>query len=144
MTQARLDGAASQAVLDRAAYSVAAADAAARQGHLVRQLVARQATISKETDDALMLDVDNLGRRYDDLRMRWAAARASGGGTSEDGAVAVPTSATGFVEAACEASGWVDFETASAAAQAADEAIAKDDAWIAWAEAQRLAWPTEP
>jgi hypothetical protein len=35
----------------------------------------------------------------------------------------------------------VDFNTAAAAAEAADQAIAKDDAWREWARAQARAWP---
>jgi hypothetical protein len=35
----------------------------------------------------------------------------------------------------------VDFDSASALAEAADRATAKDDAWIAWMRQQQAAWP---
>lgn len=136
---ARREAAAAQAALDRAAFDAAAAAAAVVQGRLVRELAGRQAVISKGTDDAIVRDFADLGRRYDDLRVRWATVRS--GGADADGATAISGPAGGTLDAACAAGGWVDFEIASAAAQAADQAIAKDDAWIEWASAQAAVWP---
>lgn len=136
---ARREGAAAQASLDRAAFERAAAEAAAVQARLVRELTGRQVAITRETDDAVVRDFADLGRRYDELRLRWASVRA--GGADAGGAAAISGAAGIALDAACAAGGWVDFATASAAAEAADEAIVKDDAWIAWAAAQKAAWP---
>jgi|GEM_PF-6639479 len=138
--QARLAGAAEQAALDKAVFEAAATEAAARQGHLVRELAAVQAEISKGVDDELAVDFADVTRRYNDLRLRWAAARGDGA-ASQGGAVTLSRAASAPDDATCAARGWVDFETAAAAAYAADQAIAKDDAWISWAHAQTAAWP---
>ena len=138
--QARTAGAAEQAALDLQAYAAAAAQAAARQTQLVRELSVAQAAISKGVDDGLAVDVADLTRRYDDLRLRWAAARRAGA-AGEGGATALSLTAGAADDAACKARGWGDFDTAAAAAQVADQAIAKDDAWIVWARAQAAAWP---
>jgi hypothetical protein len=137
---ARRAGAEAQAAIDRAAYREAAAEAAQKQRQQVQALTARQAVISKGTDDELARDFADLAQRYDDLRLRWAAARL-GGDAGAGGATALPAAADRVDDAACAARGWVDFNTAAAAAQAADEAIAKDDAWRDWALAQARAWP---
>jgi hypothetical protein len=141
--RARAAGAAAQAAVDRAAFEKAAAAAAQKQQRLVQALADRQAVISKGTEDELARDLADLARRYDDLRLRWAAARR-GGDAGGGGAIAVSAAAGAVDDAACAARGWVDFNTAAAAAEAADTAIAKDDAWRAWAEAQGQAWPDQP
>ena len=140
LRHARAAGAAEQAALDRAVYEGAAKSAAARQAQLVRELAVAQAAISKGVDDGLAVDFADLARRHDDLRLRWAAARAAGA-AGAGGAVAVSGTAGTADDAACAARGWVAFDTAAAAAHAADQAIAKDDAWISWAKAQGQAWP---
>ena len=130
-----------QATADRAAYARAGAAAAAAQEALVSRTAGRQTRISKGTDDALRRQTDDLARRYDDLRLRWAAHRAAEGDPSHDQPAAVSGAAAGAAAADCAAAGWVSFDTAAAAAEAADRAIAKDDAWIAWVTAQAEAWP---
>jgi hypothetical protein len=138
--QARMKGAAAQAALDRAAFAQATQEAAVRQARLVRDLAVAQSMISKGVEDGLADRFADLARRSDDLRLRWAAARAAGA-AGAGGAVAVPGTPGGTDDAACAARGWVAFDTAAAAAHAADQAIAKDDAWISWARAQAAAWP---
>lgn len=130
-----------QASADRAAYARASAAAAEAQAALVSRTASQQIRISKGTDDALRRDHDDLARRYDDLRLRWAAHRASEGPAGDDHPTALPGAAPGAAAADCAAAGWVSFDTAAAAAEAADRAIAKDDAWIAWVSAQQAAWP---
>lgn len=116
--------------------------AAERQQEAVRSaLKRRQLAISKGTDDALLAKHADLARRYDDLRLRWAAYRADQGGPGESGTIALPGAASVADDAACAARGWVSFDTAAAAAEAADTAIARDDAWRAWVTAQAAAWP---
>ncbi|WP_426165183.1 hypothetical protein [Sandarakinorhabdus sp. DWP1-3-1] len=134
-------GAAEQALADRRRVAEAASAAAAAQDRLAAALAGRQSRISKGTTDALVAQNDDLARRYADLRLRWAAARADRGGPGGDATAAVSGAAAGVDDAACAAGGWVSFDTAAAAAQAADAAIAKDDAWIAWATAQAATWP---
>jgi hypothetical protein len=73
------------------------------------------------------------------VRLRWATAPAGGGGAG--GAAAIPDATGTAPAAACAAGGWVDFVVASAAAQAADRAITKDDARVDWVAAQQAAWP---
>jgi hypothetical protein len=136
-------GAQAQVATDRAAYARASAAAEAAQKALAARLATRQSAISKGTDDALRRRTDDLARRYDDLRLRWAAHNASESATGNDQPAALSGAATGAYAAACAAAGWVSFDTAAAAAQAADRAIAKDDAWIAWAMAQADAWPKQ-
>ncbi len=140
---AHADGAKVQASMDRQSFDAAAAVAAKRQAELIAKLDARQTEISKGSNDALVARDADLARRYADLRLRWAAYQTDSGGAGKSGAAAVPGAATGVDDAACAARGWVDFTTAAAAAQAADGAIAKDDAWIAWAKAQAAAWPQD-
>ena len=132
---------AAQAEADRAAYARASAAAAEAQAALASRLGRQQTRISKGTDDALRRQHDDLARRYDDLRLRWATHNAAEGAASIDHATAVSGAAAGAPPADCAAAGWVSFDTAAAAAEAADRAIAKDDAWIAWALAQQAAWP---
>ncbi len=141
VTGAYRQGAADQAVADRTRVAAAATAAAAAQQRLAATLAARQARISKGTDHALVEKNTDLAERYADLRLRWAADRADRGGSGADPATAVPGATGSAGDAACAAAGWVSFDTAAAAAQAADTAIAKDDAWIAWAAAQQAAWP---
>ena len=129
-----------QAASDSRRVAAAAATAAAVQAATVKALVARQDIVSKGASDALLRRNADLARRYDDLRLRWAAARADPGGTGEVRSIAVPGATAGADDTACAAAGWVSFDTAAAAAEAADTAIAKDDAWIAWAAAQQAVW----
>lgn len=130
-----------QASADRAAYARASAAAAEAQAALVSRTASLQTRISKGTDDALRRDHDDLARRYDDLRLRWAAHRAAEGDPGDHHPAAVSGTTTRVAAADCAAAGWVSFDTAAAAAEAADRAIAKDDAWIAWVSAQQAAWP---
>jgi hypothetical protein len=132
---------AAQAAADRAACSRASAAAAAAQQALVRRTAGQQKAISKGTDNALRRQHDDLARRYDDLRLRWAAHNAAEGGAGHDRPAALSGPAARPDAADCAAQGWVSFDTAAAAAEAADRAIAKDDAWIAWVTAQQAAWP---
>ncbi len=143
VASAYADGGRAQAGADRQRLDAATASAARRQAELIAALGARQADISKGSNDALLARDADLARRYADLRLRWAAYQADSGRAGQAGAAAVPGTAAGVDDAACAARGWVDFTTAAAAAQAADGAIAKDDAWIAWAKAQAAAWPRD-
>jgi hypothetical protein len=135
------EGAVAQAQADDRRVRAASAAAEAAQNALRTQLAARQDKVTKGTDNALLAKTDDLARRYDDLRLRWAAYRADQGRAGESGAIAVSGTATGADDAACAANGWVSFDTAAAAAKAADTAIARDDAWRAWVTAQAAAWP---
>lgn len=141
VSAARTAGAAAQATADRAAYARASTAAAAAQAALARRVGQKQTLISKGTDDALRRQHDDLARRYDDLRLRWAAHRAAEGPAGDNHPAALSGAAPGAAAADCAAAGWVSFDTAAAAAEAADRAIAKDDAWIAWVTAQAAAWP---
>ena len=133
-------GAAEQAALDRASHEREAAQAAAMQAQLVRELAVAQAAISRGVEHGLAVDFADLDRRHDDIRLRWAAARAAG--AAGGGGTTAVSHATGpDDDAACAARGWVAFDVAAAAAHAADAAIAKDDAWISWARAQQAVWP---
>ena len=136
-------GATAQAATDKTRFEAAAVAAAKAQAALIANLAARQSRISKGTEHALVVRHDDLARRYDDLRLRWAAYRSGQGSAGNNGATAVPGAAGGVDDAGCAAAGWVSFDIAAAAAEAADRAIAKDDAWIAWASAQVDAWPDE-
>jgi hypothetical protein len=141
IAKAELAGASAQAERDRATFTQASEAAAAAQRELVAAQAALQQEISKGTNDALAVRHSELARRYDVLRLRWAEARAGAGGSSTGGAIAISGASAGVDDAACTARGWVSLDTAAAAAEAADTAIAKDDAWIAWAKAQAAAWP---
>ena len=141
VAKAELVGASAQAERDRTAFTQASEAAAAAQRELAVVLAVRQQKISKGTNDALAVRHAELARRYDALRLRWADARTGAGDSSKGGANALSSASTGTVDAACAARGWVSLDTAAAAAEAADTAIAKDDAWIAWAKAQAAAWP---
>jgi hypothetical protein len=134
-------GSAEQRQIDEARVRQASAAAEAGQNALRAALKQRQVEFTKGTNDALLAKHDDLARRYDDLRLRWAAYRADQGRAGEGRATAVPGAAAGLDDAACAATGWVSFDAAAAAAQAADTAIARDDAWRAWVTAQRAAWP---
>lgn len=138
---ARADGARVQATSDAAQLRAAADRASADQRRIIAATAARQSKISKESDDALAPRLAAVGRRRDDLRLRWAAARANSGRPGAGGAIAVPATPAGAADTACAAAGWVSFDTAVAAAAAADAAIAKDDAWREWVMAQAAAWP---
>jgi hypothetical protein len=130
-----------QAAADTAAFREAQDIAAEQQRKLVARTTARVEAINERTTDALEARNDDLARSYDDLRMRWAAHRAAESKSRGGAAAGVPGAAAGADAADCAAQGWVSFDVAAAAAEAADRAIAKDDAWIAWAKAQEAAWP---
>jgi hypothetical protein len=130
-----------QSRLDEMRVRQAATAAQAAQQALKSALAKRQVAVSKGTNDALLAKASDLSRRRDDLRMRWAAYRADQGGTGEGRAADISGTAAGADDAACAASGWVSFDTAAAAALAADTAIARDDAWRSWVTAQAAAWP---
>lgn len=134
-------GGQAQAVVDRDRIAAASAAAVTAQRERIANLATRQARISKGTDDALDARADDLDRRHDDLRLRWAAYRADRRRAGEDRSTALSGTAASVDDAACAAEGWVAFDAAAAAAHAADAAIAKDDAWIAWAQAQGAVWP---
>ena len=134
-------GVQAQAAADRVRFEQAAAASAKAQEAVKAALMVRQGQVTKGTGDALFAKNADLARRYDDLRLRWAAYRAGGGDAGEGGAIAVSGTADGIVDAACPAAGWVSFDTAAAAAEAADTAIARDDAWREWVAGQRAAWP---
>jgi hypothetical protein len=138
---ARLEGARAQATADAARMRSAADRAVADQRRIIAASTAAQNRISKESENALAPRLAAIGRRHDDLRLRWAAARADSGRAGAGRAIEVSAAAGGVVDAACPAAGWVSFDTAAAAAAAADAAIAKDDAWRAWVMAQAAAWP---
>ncbi len=135
------DGGAAQAEADGAVVAQATARAEAMQRQVIASTVAKQFTITKGTDDALVARNAQLVRDYADLRMRWAAYRADQRGASEGAAGAAANAASIAGDAACKAKGWVDIDTAAAAAEAADVATARDDAWRAWWVAQVAAWP---
>lgn len=136
-------GAAGQAAVDAQRVSAAAEAAQAAQRLLKAGLAVRQAKVTKGTDHALLAQNADLARRYDDLRLRWAAHRTDPGGASTGGAASVSGTATGADDTACAAAGWVSFDAAAAAAEAADTAIARDDAWRGWVMAQAMAWPKD-
>lgn len=141
VSKARREGAIAQATADREAYTKAETAATKRQLDLKAKTAAKAETISKGTDDALQHRYTDLARGYDDLRLRWEAYRADQGRTGQGGP-AGPTSAASVSDGTyCPSQGWVSLDVASAAAEAADTAIAKDDAWRAWYEAQAEAWP---
>jgi hypothetical protein len=130
-----------QAEADARTYTEAAQAAADAQQERIDKLTAKQTVINERTTDALQAKSDDIGRRYDDLRLRWAAHRAAESAAGDNQPAALPRTATGFDAAACAAEGWVSFDVAATAAEAADRAIAKDDQWRAWYLAQREAWP---
>lgn len=140
---ARRAAAMAQRDLDARAIAAAAAIAARAQHAVVARTAAAQAHVNKDTADALDHRLADLGARYDALRLRWAAAHADPGGARESRSAALSHPAAEPDDAACAARGWVAFDAAAAAAHAADAAIAKDDAWIAWAAAQAAAWPKD-
>ena len=142
LAAARTAGHVEQATADQTALAAANTAAAAAQQRLAAELAARQTKVSKGTADALTARLDDLARRYDDFRLRWTA-RPGPDGPGDRVGHGLSGTAAGADGAACAAAGWVSLDTAAAAALAADRAIAKDDAWIAWAAAQRAAWPAD-
>ncbi len=138
---AYIKGTQAQVAADQATFTAAASAATLAQRQRNAALAARQSQISKGTDHALATSNADLARRYADLRLRWAAARSDQSGAGSRGATAIPDPAEIADDTTCAARGWVSFNTAATAAEAADTAIAKDDAWIAWAAAQAAAWP---
>jgi hypothetical protein len=143
LAEARSEGARQQAAADRQIFDAATVAATGRQRDLVAKLQTRQAEITKGSNDALLVRNHDLSDRYHDLRLRWAAWQAAGGGAGAGAATAVSGAAGSAGDTACPAAGWVAFDTAAAAAEAADIAIARDDAWRAWAAAQAAAWPVD-
>jgi hypothetical protein len=141
LSTARREGAAEQAWIDRRDFARAESVATERQAAIKARTAAKAKAISKEKGDGLQGRFDDLARSYDDLRLRWAAHRADQGRAGNGGA-ARPAGAAGEPDDAyCKAQGWVSLDVAAAAAQAADTAIAKDDAWREWWTAQAEAWP---
>lgn len=134
-------GGVAQAAADRKAVTAAATAAEKIQRELRASLAAKQHRITGGVDDELVSENADLVKRYDDLRLRWAAYRADQGGAGARRAIAVSTAASVVDATACPAAGWVSFDTAVAAAQAADTAIARDDAWRTWALGQAAVWP---
>jgi len=134
-------GAKEQAAADTLAFTEAQRLAAAAQAKIIVTAKAEQAKISKGTADDLQKRNDDIARSYADLRLRWAAREANSGGPGQSGATAAAGAAAGAAGAACAAQGWVSLDVAATAAEAADTAIARDDAWRAWYEAQATAWP---
>jgi hypothetical protein len=141
VAEARRNGAAEQARVDREAFAKAETLATQRQAKAIADQKAKANLISERTDDALQHRYTDLARSYDDLRVRWATYRAGQGraghspATGPAGAAAIPDAAY------CPSQGWVSLDVAAAAAEAADTAIAKDDAWREWWTAQEKAWP---
>jgi hypothetical protein len=134
--------AATQLADDRAAFQRAAEAARVKQAKVVAASVAKVEAINERTTHDLQKRTDRIARSYDDLRLRWEKHRAAHpGGTGNDRAAGLSSATASLDAAACAAEGWVSFDVASAAAEAADQAIKKDDAWIAWAMEQQAAWP---
>jgi len=134
-------GGRAQAGADRVAFEAANAAASAAQARLSAALAAQQKLVSKGIDDGLAARTADLDRRYTELRLRWAAYQAGAGDAGKGRTAPLPGAPATLDDAACAARGWVAFDLAAAAAHAADTALAKDDAWIAWAAAQAAAWP---
>jgi hypothetical protein len=135
------------AMQEQAEYSAADFEAAwkAAEQHQANEIAAQLTTariINKEQTDGLKKQNDRISSAYADLRQLWAKAKAreNPGRAGHDGAIAVPADAGGNAFAAAQAAGWVDFETAAALAEAADRAIAADDAKAAWWLEQCRAW----
>jgi hypothetical protein len=141
VSTARREGAAEQARVDREDFARAEGVATARQAAMRAAVKARADAISKEAGDALDDRRADLARGYDDLRMRWAAHRADQGRAGNGAAAGVASAAGVADDAYCKAQGWVSLDVAAAAAEAADTAIAKDDAWQEWWREQAAAWP---
>lgn len=134
-------GAVEQAAKDRQAVEAAEKAATAAQTALIDATRQKSADISKGTDNALQKRNADLARSYDDLRLRWEAYRADQGRAGQDGATALASAAGVPDDAYCPSQGWVSLDVAAAAAEAADTAIAKDDAWREWWLKQSEAWP---
>lgn len=130
-----------QAAADTEAFRAAQDAAAAEQQALIDATAANAAKISKRTEDAITKDRDAIARSYDDLRRMWAAHRADPGRAGQNGASGLAGAAAVPDDAYCPSQGWVSLDVAAAAAEAADEAIAKDDAWRSWWQEQEAAWP---
>lgn len=141
VSDARIAGMEAQAKVDTEAFKEAARLATEAQQAAIAKVEANSAAINERTTDALTKRNTDLARSYDDLRLRWAKAKADSSSAGEGGATAVSDAASGFDAAACKAAGWVDFGIAATLAEAADRATAKDDAWRAWWTAQEAAWP---
>jgi hypothetical protein len=141
VADARKQGAAEQRRVDHEVVTAAQEAAAKAQAALVDKTATKAADISKGTDNALQRRYTDLARSYDDLRLRWKAHRADQSRAGQGGATGL-ASATGVPDDTyCSAQGWVSLDVAAAAAEAADTAIAKDDAWRGWYESQAAAWP---
>jgi hypothetical protein len=130
-----------QAAADTEAFRAAQDAATERQAALIAKTEAKGAAINKETTDALEKRNAVLARNYADLRRLWAAHKAHSGSAGDGDTTAVPGSAAAALAASCRAEGWVDFDTAAAASEAADLNAAQVNAWIDWYLAQKAAWP---
>lgn len=141
VNSARREGAAEQALVDREDFARAESVATERQAALRAGVKARAATISKEKGDALDVRLGAVDLGYDDFWLRWAAHRADQGRAGHGAATGAASAAGEPDDAYCKAQGWVSLDVAAAAAEAADKAIAKDDAWQEWWREQAEAWP---
>lgn len=130
-----------QAAADTLAFRAAQDAATERQAALIAKTEAKAAAINERTTDALEKRNTQLARSYDDLRLRWKAYRANQGGAGDGQSASVPGGTATAVAASCRAEGWVDFDTAAAASEAADLNAAQVNGWIDWYLAQREAWP---
>ncbi len=135
---------AEQAEVDRKAVVAAEARAARAQQQLIDTMRQTQTTINDEVTRALDHARDDIARHAGDDRLRWAEARADLGRASAAEAAAISAGQPGAVDAACRARGWVAFDAASTAAQAADSYAAQVNGWIDWWTRQEAAWPKDP
>lgn len=138
----RIEAMQEQAELSAADFEAAWKAAERQQANEIAAQLTTARIINKEQTDGLKIENDRIGRAYADLRQLWAKAQAreNPGRAGHDGAIAVPPDASANAFAAAQAAGWVDFETAAALAEAADRAIAADDAKAAWWLEQCRAW----
>jgi len=137
--EARREGAESQRKVDEAAYRKAAEAAQELQRLEVERVERKANIITKEIADALENQRDDVAQRYNALRLRWAKAKADTSRTDGGAVSGLANTTPGADDQACAARGWVDFEAAATIAQAADEAVMKDDAWREWWEKQAAA-----
>ena len=139
----KTDAMAEQARLSAEDFRQAFEAAQAEQARISAEQRRNSAAKNKEQIDALKHENDRIGRDYADLRRLWreAKAEADPGGAGQGGAAAVPADAGGDPFAAARAAGWVDFDTAAAAAEAADRAAAAHAAAVNWWLTQCRAWP---
>lgn len=131
-----------QADLSAADFEAAWRAAEQQQANEIAAQLTSARIINKEQTDGLKKQNDRIAGDYADLRRLWREAQAGQdpGGARHDGTAAVPADAGGNPFAAAIAAGWVDFNTASAAAEAADRATAAHAAAVNWWLEQCRAW----